>query len=377
MKSFLEMCKIIEAAELGTNKPAPLSSITPELAKVASQSGHKDNNPQDDKAAGANPEDKVAVGQLKPMQKEVIPSKALAFALGFLKDGTPDLNDMEAIVSQDGYIMDGHHRWAARTLIDPNAKVTVAKVGLPASSLVTALNIWTKAMGRSGNSGKGDVTTFASNIPQVLDQFIQNGTDQWPKLTAEEVKASLGKVPGANGNAEQGKQIMIANAQKLPTQKHPDAPERVDMPVVNGKKEIDDVVKKLMNGDIDWNKPFSADTSAALGSTNVSVGAGVSNNTSGNTVATPNAYQQNVGATGGQSFQQNVGAQQPQQPQPQPQVQQQPQPQPQVQQQQQPVTKKFPQQQQPQQQRQVASTSHDGPSLNEWLILSGVKKNEL
>ena len=248
--------RVYEAA-LGSNKPVPLSQISPELAKIAVVSGKQDGNPQDDVVKGENPKS-WSVGKLKPMQKEVIPGKALAFALGFLKDGQPDLNNMEAIVSNDGYIMDGHHRWAARTLLDPNALVNVAYVDLPGANLITALNIWTKAAGKQGKDGKGNVATFAKDMPAVLEQFITNGTDQWPKLNAEEVKVMLGKVPGAKGNFNSGKQIMIKNAALLPAVIHPDAPTRVDMPVVEGPEELKEVIGRLMRGEIDWNQPHSA-----------------------------------------------------------------------------------------------------------------------
>lgn len=248
--------KIYERA-LGSDKPVALSQISPELAKAAVGGGKQDGNSQDDAVKAENPKE-WPVGKLKPMQKEVIPGKALAFALGFLKDGQPDLNNMEAIVSKDGYIMDGHHRWAARTLLDPNALVNVAYVDLPGSELITALNIWSKAAGKQGKKGEGDVTSFAKNIPAVLEQFIANGTDQWPKLNAEEVKIMLGKVPGAKNNLNLGKQIIIKNAAALPAVIHPDAPTRVDMPVVEGPKELEDVIGKLMNGEIDWNQPHSA-----------------------------------------------------------------------------------------------------------------------
>jgi hypothetical protein len=358
MKSFLQMWNILELAELGTNKPAPLSKITPELAKVAVTQGTADSDPPNqnkDAAPTAKIDDPVAVGSLKPMQKEVIPSKAVAFALGFLRDGKPDLNDMEAIVSSDNYIMDGHHRWAARILIDPSASVKVARVGLPASNLTTALNLWTKSKGRAGNPGKGDIKQFAASVPQVLEQFIQNGTDQWPNLSAEEVVASLTKLGG--GNLDNGKQVMIGNAQKLPTDRHPDAPERVDMPVVKNKQEIDDVIKKLMSGEIDWNVPLSNNTLIAAGATNQNVGANVqaTPNNSGNAVATPNANQQNVGANMNApgTGQINVGANLPNQ------------------QNKQQTVQKFPQQQP---QRQVAHTDYNGPNLNEWAILAGIKK---
>lgn len=366
MKSFLDMWNILELSKLGTNQPVPLSNITPELAKVAVKSGGADGErpgQNKDQSPDANAEDSAQVGSLKPMQKEVIPSKAVAFALGFLKDGKPDLNDMEAIVSSDGYIMDGHHRWAARTLIDPAATVKVAKIGLPAASLTTALNLWTKAKGRSGNPGKGDIAQFAASVPQVIEQFVQKGTDQWPNLSAEEVVASLTKL--GNGNLDNGKQIMIQNAQKLRTDKHPNAPERVDMPVVKNKQEINDVIQKLINGEIDWNMPLSKNTVLAMGATNQNVGANVqaTPDASGNVTSTPNSNQQNVGAnmspTG--TGQINVGANVSPAP-----------GQNNVQKRQ--TIQKFPQQQQQQPQRQAAHTDHNGPSLNEWMILAGIKK---
>lgn len=260
--------KFVNEAEIGGEKPVPLSQIPTSLAKAAASTGQQDNDKQDDIATGKL--EPVAVGTLNPMQKEVIPGKALAFALGFLRDGKPPLNEMEAIVAEDKgklYIMDGHHRWAGRTLIDPNAKVNVTMVrGATASQIVTALNLWSKSQGRSGNPGKGDVTQFASSIPKDLETAIKGGTKalgQWPDLSPEEVKQSLGKIPGANGDAEKGKQIMIQNAKKLPTQKHPDAPDRVNMPVVKDQAEINKVVADLVAGKIDFKQPLSKATQNA------------------------------------------------------------------------------------------------------------------
>lgn len=339
MKSFLETWKIIEAEELGTNKPVPLSKITPQLAQVAVASGKKDNNEKDDKAQGAKKDEEVAVGALLPMQKEVIPMKALGMALQYLLGRFDKLTNMEAIVSSDNYIMDGHHRWAAATLINPNTMVKVTRIGIPAAQLITALNIWTKAAGKSGKPGKGDISQFATAIPSLIDEVMNKGIpDQTDKntggivkgLTIDEVKQAFAKL--GNGDANVGANLMKENAAKLPTQKHPNAPERVDMPVVEGQKEIDDVVNKLLRGDIDWNFPLSKDTEIAK-------------NTNKTNIAAP---QQNVNMAA-KPVTQNVGGVT------------------------QPVQK--PASVQPTaQQRQVASTLHSGNNLNECLILAGIKK---
>jgi hypothetical protein len=272
---YRKRAQLLEAPDgaFGSDKPVKLSDIPDaQTAKQIWQAGKVDGSTGDD-AADTKEKTQVPVGELKPMQKEVIPDKALSFALGYLRDGKPDLDDMEAIISNDSYIMDGHHRWAARTLIDPAAQVTVAAIDMPATDVVSALNLYTKAIGiAKGNPGKGDVTKFASAIPALIDKAGSEGNSgfdskaQWPKISAEEMDELLGKVPGANGDAEKGRNIMIANAKELPTAKHPNAPERVDMPVIDAAKgDLTKALKMINSGEIDLKPPFSKTTKAALG----------------------------------------------------------------------------------------------------------------
>jgi hypothetical protein len=267
ISEFKELVRsVIKEEAFGSDKAIPLSQIPDAAAKAAVSAGTKDKSDNDD-AANAG-EASVAVGSLKPMQKEVIPEKALSFALGFADTGnTPPLDNMEAITSADGYIMDGHHRWAARTLLDPGASVTVSKVDMPADDVVTALNIYTKARGLKGNPGKGDVTQFAALIPKAIDAFVSQGTDQWPMKdkTPEEIKKIIADKVGG-GDFEKGKAKLIANASKLPTAIHPNAPSRVDMPVIDAEKgDLKKVLTKLKAGDIDFKEPYAQSTKFAMG----------------------------------------------------------------------------------------------------------------
>jgi hypothetical protein len=245
--------KMYERA-LGSDDPIGLRDMDPELAKAAVTSGKQDGSNVDDNIKGG--EQPVPVGTLKPMQKEVIPAKAFGMAVGFLLNGKPDLNNMEAIVSSDNHIMDGHHRWAAATLIDPNRTVKVHKVGMPSSDLVTALNAWTKAQNREGQPGKGDVTAFAATIPSIVDGALKNGVPGQFPITAEQVRQALAKIPGSNNDPMRGAAIVKQNATKLSTERPANAPERVDMPVVK-PEEVDGVVKQLVDGNIDWNQPHA------------------------------------------------------------------------------------------------------------------------
>lgn len=281
-------------------KPIGLRDLDSELAKSAAapKSGLKDNNPNDDKAK-VNFDGKVKVGTLKPAQKEVIPMKALAFALGFLDNGSPNLKEMEAIVSQDGYIMDGHHRWAAATLVNPEMEVQVAKIEMNAVDLITALNVYTKgALQTEGNQGAGDISDWNNLIVEEIKKAYENGFSEengnailpgnkakpnWPMFsngkgkTKDEVQALFAKVPGADGDAKKGAEKMIENSKKLITQRLPDAPERIDMPVIdagltpNGeetddvkKSQLYDVCKRIANGTLDISKPYTKEVSSKL-----------------------------------------------------------------------------------------------------------------
>jgi hypothetical protein len=253
---------------LGSDIPIGMADLDMDLAKTAATSGMGASSPD---AVTGGPTT-VAVGSLSPAQKEVIAAKALCFALGFLRDGTPDLEDMGAIISNDDYIMDGHHRWAARTLISPSAPVKATKIDLPADELITVLNIYTKGVKNqsTGNPGVGAIASFKSDIPDLIDTVMAEGTGvlkyhkgPWPVLTAEEVNTSLGKVPGADGDAAKGAAKMKANANSLTTEIHPNAPSRINMPVIDAD-EIPKVLSKLKAGEIDFHPDYSDDTMAKM-----------------------------------------------------------------------------------------------------------------
>ena len=290
---------------LGSEGPMKLSQVDTELANAvaATDAGTKDGSGQDDKYVVdlAFP---VEVAKLFPAQKEVIPMKALSFALGNIDKNDPSLEDMQAIVSSDMYIMDGHHRWAAATLVNPKQKVNVCKIEMPAEDLITALNIYTKgALYANGNQGAGDLSQWKTGIKEAIETAFEKGFSEeagnailpgntkpnWPMFskdgkgkTAEEVQAIFGKVLGANGDPKKGKEIMIANSDKLNTKKLSSAPNRIDMPVieagltVDGKPTSDvrqsqlyDVCKRIENGSLDLNAPYGKEVSDILGESRI------------------------------------------------------------------------------------------------------------
>jgi len=108
-----------EAVEL----PAPnefASVDTDPKAKDFMTSGNKDGKPEDDKATVKVPAS-VPASKAIPTQTNILLGKSLSMAIGGTKGG-----DLKAWISTNGEILDGHHRWAATMLNDPNASLEAA-----------------------------------------------------------------------------------------------------------------------------------------------------------------------------------------------------------------------------------------------------------
>jgi len=247
-------------------QPIPLSQIVNKKqgADASVGGGMDDGDPSDDKIAGKKMS--ISVAKLKPAQTEIIKEKAFGMAIGLLLKGQWNNADLGAIISNDNYIMDGHHRWAATYLIDPKAKVQGTVIDLPGGPLITALNVITvgKLGITTGNKGKGNVADFTgANLAKVIDNAMANGLKGEFPIKPEDVKKALGNMPNANGNAEVGKQLMIKNADAMPKQIMPGAPARVNMPVIDGSK-VAMVQKMLEKGLIDLEPPYTAKVKTAF-----------------------------------------------------------------------------------------------------------------
>lgn len=72
---------------------------------------------------------------LRATQREMKAEKVLGMVDSYYK-GEFDLEAVPLIVSQDGYVLDGHHRWAAMLIVDPSGSLRVWKIGLPIRELL-------------------------------------------------------------------------------------------------------------------------------------------------------------------------------------------------------------------------------------------------
>ncbi len=244
-----------ELEVLGSEKPIGLSKLDQDLANSSVGGGFEDGNKDDDKVKNVTVE--IPAKDLKPAQTGIKARDVIGIALDMLLSGEIG-GDLGAIASSDSYIMDGHHRWAATYIIDPNAKLRVTLMDMPGEQLVTALNVITKGkLGIDvGNKEEGDIRSLNSHtLEPIIDSCIENGKPgNWP-LTPEQVKQALSQVPGA-GNYIQGKDVLLKNANLLPKDIMPNAPRRVDMPVIDQDK-VDTAKTYLAKGSVDLKQPYS------------------------------------------------------------------------------------------------------------------------
>lgn len=222
-----------------------LSNVDPELAKHLIDSGDNKN----DKISVRKT--KAQASKLKPSQTTMVLSKSVGMALAML-DGKLT-TDLGAIISNDGQIMDGHHRWSAAIIaFGPSVKVEGYVADLEGKTLLKVLNIITKGLfpTRNGNPGKGDITRYTDqNVMNEIKNLAINGNEF---TSAKKVQDTLIK---SFGSVEEGIEQMGANVRAMNKQVPGWAPARVDMPVIN-PDEVPRAQKLMEDGEIEWKPPY-------------------------------------------------------------------------------------------------------------------------
>jgi len=101
---------------------------------------------------------KVLAAELKATQNELVGSKVV----GMIGNEKFDPAGEPIFVSRDGYVIDGHHRWAAqvgRDLSDGtlgDLELNVIEVDAPISEILREANKWAEDFGIAAKSGKGE-----------------------------------------------------------------------------------------------------------------------------------------------------------------------------------------------------------------------------
>jgi hypothetical protein len=190
---------------------------------------------------------------LNPSQSEIYLGKALGMAVGGMGNG----GNLNAIISGDNHILDGHHRWAACMLANPEAVVGGKQSELPIADLIPVLRGAGVAYGNPfrGKESATDINVYQADAAELQKQIeiLDQGTKFLKPGQASEFVASIGGI-------EQLSARMEAIQQKTPPAS---APPRDKMPVIDsegpqsGTNEVDDAASRLNKGEIDVYPPYA------------------------------------------------------------------------------------------------------------------------
>ena len=243
----------MEVTQKDIDQAGRLSGVDPAMAKYLVDSGLEDGDVADDRVKVSKAS--FPAGKLKPSQTSMVLDKSLGMAIAMLNGKMGLGGDLGAIISADGYIMDGHHRWSASILAGgPGTSVGGYKADLPGKELVKVLNIVTKGEFEvmQGNAGKGGIAAYTpANIEKALREGLSEGFGQ---STAADVKSALEKL--GKGDVEAGIRQMANNVKKMVTAVPGWAPDRKDMPVIE-PEQVPAAAKLLSQGVVNWKIPFA------------------------------------------------------------------------------------------------------------------------
>ena len=250
-----------EADKLDPSRfPKKLSQVDPKLAKQLSGGGTAD---------GEVPDDQIKVkpvtypaSKLKPSQSSMNIEKALAFAIHMMSKTSPFANgpggDLDAFISNDMHIMDGHHRWVGSALVDPKSKIGGFAVNFPGSELIAVLNALTAGQFgiTKGKPASGGFDQFKEGpIRAQLEKYLASGV--WD-MKPEQVQSAIEGFTGLTGEEAKEAAIkkFVKNLSALSFELPPEAPARPDMPVIDDDN-VTKAIDALKKGKIDVNPPYA------------------------------------------------------------------------------------------------------------------------
>jgi hypothetical protein len=263
----MQLLNLVEKADAifkdSFDKAGKLSQVDKGVAKRQVKSGLKDGGGKEDDVLELK---KVTLpaSSLKPSQRTMVLGKALGMAIGVIR-GKMDVKELDAIISKDNHIMDGHHRWAAAIIAGgKSAKVSGWKADENAEDLVRVLNVVSKGkLGvNTGKKGKGKLSEFTSaKAKKMLEDFVENGISGDHPVDAKVVAKAL---DDKYGSVFDGIKTMSSNIRLISKDVPSWAPNRIDMPVVD-EKDIGTVKAMLKKGTVDWEEPYAESMSVMIG----------------------------------------------------------------------------------------------------------------
>ena len=145
---------------LETNEPEKIPDIGKATAAYLDSSNDPGQWPQGDQVE-VHEIDNIDPMELTPTQHDIYMDNALK-KVGAAESGEWEPWDAAVLASNDGYILDGHHRWAATIVYNDkhnaNETMTIQQVQMPIDSLLKVANAYTDAHPDAERAKGGETT---------------------------------------------------------------------------------------------------------------------------------------------------------------------------------------------------------------------------
>lgn len=103
---------------------------------------------------------KIKVKDLEPSQKEIFLDQVVTFLLKnkkFVKKALKGkIKDDEIVISSDNCIVDGHHKWSAAFMVNPDCKIKCTKVNVPYKEAIPVFTEILKEFNPTDQEQSGD-----------------------------------------------------------------------------------------------------------------------------------------------------------------------------------------------------------------------------
>ena len=235
--------------------PTNLSSVDTEFAKRAVST-----EPSEEDTIAVTGTSKP-VSELKPSQTSMNIEKAMGQAISMILGDMELGGNIEAFISSDNHIMDGHHRWVATAMVDPSKPVGGYQVDFPGEELIAILNAITagKFGITQGKPASGGFDQFQEGpVRATLEKFAAEGVPGEFPRPPEQVLQALEKFTDKTGEEaiQAAADKMVSNLSGLKFETPPGAPERPDMPVIDNPQPA---IQALTTGEVDVNPPYQVE----------------------------------------------------------------------------------------------------------------------
>jgi hypothetical protein len=161
----------------------------------------------EDKGIKVSEPTQVPADQLKATQTELVGSKVAGMSKAL--DADPNNPGITApiYISSDGYVLDGHHRWAAVTsheiMSGREAMMNVRVIDMPIEQLVRESNQFAQDIGVQAKTADANKETPSGMQPtkgttdasDSGDGKVNTTTNQNPKVTTSTIKNNISKMP--------------------------------------------------------------------------------------------------------------------------------------------------------------------------------------